>query len=166
MKSIAILLTVFNRKEKTLNCLSKIYSQNQINGYTFDIYLTNDACTDGTPEAINQQYPEVNIINGKGDLFWNRGMYTAWKRASEVKDYDFYLWLNDDTFVYPNMLENLLAASENKNNKAIIIGATQSSDHKLITYGGRLKNGNIPQPKGELTQVAYFNGNIVLVLTY
>ena len=80
MKSIAVLLTVFNRKEKTLQCLGNLYKQLPIQGYSVDIYLTNDGCTDGTPEAIAQKFPEVNIIHSKGNLFWNRGRSNQKKR--------------------------------------------------------------------------------------
>ena len=99
MKYIAVLLTVHNRKEKTLKCLSELYSQQLSKEYKLIIYLTNDGCTDGTPEAVKANFPDVIIVNGDGSLFWNRGMYKAWTVASSDKDYDFYLWLNDDTLV-------------------------------------------------------------------
>ena len=166
MQTIAILLTVYNRKKETLSCLDYLYKQQSLTDYSIDIYLTNDGCTDGTPEAIKKQYPKVIIIKGDGNLFWNRGMYTAWKKAAETKDYDFYLWLNDDTFTYPNMLASLLKSSKIKNDKAIIVGATQSVNHNKITYGGRLDNGKIPIPNGTLTEVTHFNGNIVLIPQY
>lgn len=165
MQTIAVLLTVFNRKDKTLECLKRLYAQVPLDGYQVDVYLTNDGCTDGTPEAVKEQFSDVNIINGNGNLYWNRGMYTAWHEAAK-KNYDFYLWLNDDTYVYPNMLCSLLNASSVKNDKAIIVGATQSLDGKNITYGGRLSNGKIPKPDGKLIYVQYFNGNIVLVPRY
>lgn len=165
MQTLAVLLTVYNRKDKTLECLKRLYAQLPIEGYQVDIYLTNDGCTDGTPEAVASQYPEVNIINGKGELYWNRGMYTAWQEAAK-KDYDFYMWLNDDTYAYTNMLCALLNASSIKNDRAIIVGATQSLNGKNITYGGRLSNGEIPTPNGELITIQYFNGNIVLVPRY
>lgn len=99
------------------------------------------------------------------ESFWNRGMYTAWQEAAK-KDYDFYLWLNDDTFVYPNMLSTLLQAALNKKNKAIIVGATQSASKQFATYGGRLSDGKIPIPNGILTPIHHFNGNIVLIPRY
>lgn len=162
MKTLAVLITVHNRKEKTLLCLQRLYNQLLINEYQVDVYLTDDGCTDGTPEAIRRKFPEVYIINGDGNLFWNRGMYTAWKEAAK-KDYDFYLWLNDDTFVYFNMFTTLLQASQSKKHQAIIVGATQSTDYQQATYGGRLPNGKIPTPNGELALIHHFNGNIVLV---
>lgn len=166
MKTIAILITVHNRKEKTLACLGNLYKQLPILSCQTDVYLTDDGCTDGTPEAIKERFPQVTIIKGDGNLYWNRGMHTAWKAAAETQDYDFYLWLNDDTFAYSDMLESLLEASASKGDKAIIIGATQSADHTRTTYGGRLGNGKVPVPDGTLTEVTHFNGNIVLIPRY
>lgn len=163
MKTIAVLLTVFNRKEKTIQCLKRLYDILPLDGYQVDVYLTNDGCTDGTPEAVAELFPQVNIIHAKGDLFWNRGMWTAWDTAAKAMDYDFYLWLNDDTFVYESMLKELTDTAVETNEKAIIVGATESTDHSVITYGGRLKNGSIPKPDGRLVKVDYFNGNIVLI---
>ena len=163
MKTIAVLLTVFNRKEKTIQCLKRLYNILPLEGYLVDVSLTDDGCTDGTPEAVAEQFPQVNIIHAKGDLFWNRGMWTAWDTAAKTTDYDFYLWLNDDTFVYDNMLKVLTDSAVETNEKTIIVGATESTDHSVITYGGRLQNGSIPKPDGDLTKVDYFNGNIVLI---
>lgn len=160
--SIAVLLTVHNRKSKTLKCLQLLYSQRLLEDYQINVYLTDDGCSDGTPEAIRELFPQVHIIPGDGNLYWNRGMYNAWKEAAK-EDYDFYLWLNDDTFVYSNMLSTLIQASKCKNHQAIIVGATQSTNHQQPTYGGRLRNGKIPEPNGKLIPVHHFNGNIVLV---
>ena len=163
MKYIAVLLTVFNRKDKTLQCLERLYHLPPLEGYKMEIYLTDDGCTDGTPEAVAEQYPAVNVIHGKGDLFWNRGMWTAWDTAARTRDYDFYLWLNDDTFVYDSMLKVLTAAADETHEEAIIVGATEDTAHTGITYGGRRDGNGIPQPDGKLTEVDYFNGNIVLI---
>ncbi|HIT82429.1 MAG TPA: glycosyltransferase family 2 protein [Candidatus Caccoplasma merdavium] len=165
MKKIAVLLTVHNRKEKTLRCLHDLFAQEPVDGYAIDVWLTDDGCTDGTAEAIAKHYPEVHIVQGDGNLYWNRGMYTAWQAAATYCDYDFYLWLNDDTFTYPFMLQELCRAAENTNNHAIIVGATQSLAHDRTTYGGR-RNKKIPALDGTLQKVDFFNGNIVLIPRY
>lgn len=166
MISIAALLTVFNRREKTLACLRNLFLQKISEEIELKVYLTDDGCTDGTSEAVRSQFPQVQIVSGNGNLFWNRGMYTAWNVAMKTKIYDFYLWLNDDTFVYSNMIESLLRASQEKLHRAIIVGATQSTDKTHPTYGGRLANGKLAVPTGNLQQVTFFNGNIVLVPHY
>ena len=164
MKRIAVLLTVFNRKEGTLRCLANLHKMNLPDECRMDVYLTNDGCTDGTPGAVKDQFPEVNVIEGDGTLFWNRGMYTAWEAAAKAYDYDYYLWLNDDTFVYCYAVNILISCSESKNDRCIIVGATVDTDTKQrVTYGGRVKGKGIAPVNGDMVSVDYFNGNIVLV---
>ena len=167
MIEIAVLITCFNRKEKTLKCLDCLYAQLPIEGYEVDVYLTNDGCTDGTPEVVSERYPKVHIINGDGNLYWNRGMYTAWKVAAETRDYDFYLWLNDDTLTYSHTLETLLDSSKSRDNKSIIVGTTCATNNpSIITYGGRkINKGLLPASKNTI-ECDYFNGNIILIPKY
>lgn len=167
MKTIAALLTVHNRKEKTLSCLHKLFEQNSIDDHQLDVYLTDDGCTDGTIEAVSKQYPSINIIHGTGNLFWNRGMHLAWKTASRTNDYDFYLWLNDDTIMEQNALSTLLKTSAKFNNEAIIVGTTTAlNNHQEITYGGRNRKGNLLEPSDKPIRCNFFNGNIVLFPRY
>lgn len=70
MKHIAVLLTVHNRKEKTLRCLHDLFVQESVEGYTIDVWLTDDGCTDGTPEVIVQRWADVHIVKGDGNLYW------------------------------------------------------------------------------------------------
>lgn len=102
MLKVAVLLTVHNRREKTLECLQNCYQQiDSMKGdgsYEFAVYLVNDGCTDGTPEAVAESYPQTHIIRGDGSLFWNQGMRAAWTAAA-ADGQDFYLWLNDDTIL-------------------------------------------------------------------
>lgn len=161
MQTIAVLLTVFNRKDKTLECLKRLNSQLPLEKYQVDIYLTNDGCTDGTPEAVASQYPKVHIIKGNGNLFWNRGMYTAWREAAK-KNYDFYLWLNDDLLLTTNSLNHILSCSKEKNNVCIISGLVSSLDGKYTTYGGR-KNGIKVQKNGTMQEIDIMHGNFVLI---
>ena len=165
MQTIAVLITCFNRKEKTLECLEHLHSQLPVEGYETDVYLTNDGCTDGTPEAVRERFPEVHIIDGNGNLYWNRGMYTAWTRAAETKDYDFFLWLNDDTDIYDTLFHVLLESSQSSHNKAIIVGATENQSG-IMTYGGIHKGTIQKKPNGKLIECDFFNGNIVLVPSY
>lgn len=56
MKTIAVLLTAHNRKEKTLLCLDFLFKQKQVEEYTIDVYLTDDGSTDGTSEAVKKHF--------------------------------------------------------------------------------------------------------------
>lgn len=158
-------MTVYNRKAHTLQCLKNIKEQTiQANeNINIDIYLTNDGCTDGTPEAVKEQFPHVNIIEGDGSLFWNRGMYAAWQEAAKG-DYDFYLWLNDDTHLKKDAIERLLTCSTGKEDKAVIIGSCcSSSNENEITYGGHSKDGKLLKNVSNEQRCVIFHGNIVLI---
>ena len=130
------------------------------------IYLTDDGCTDGTPETVRERFPDVNIIQGDGSLFWNRGMYTAWKEAAK-KEFDFYLWLNDDTNLYKDTISKLLANSMKYDNKAIILGSTCDTKTKSkITYGGLDRKRQTVYSNTEFMPCFYMHGNIVLIPKY
>ncbi|MBQ2852689.1 MAG: glycosyltransferase family 2 protein [Alphaproteobacteria bacterium] len=166
MKKIAVLLTVHNRKDKTLRCLKNISEQEYDRSkYSVEVFLTDDGCTDGTIEEVQLNYPYVNIIKGDGTLYWNRGMVAAWTEAAK-SNYDYYLWLNDDTFIYDRTLSRLLESSLVHDNKSIIVGTTSAVDkHDDITYGG-WKDGKVILDITVEHKCNTFNGNIVLVPKY
>ena len=134
--TVAVLLTCHNRKDKTLQCLNALYAQQGLDvDYKIEVFLVDDASTDGTTAAVRLQFPDVTIIQGDGTLYWNRGMHKAWDTASKTKDFDYYLWLNDDTFLFVNAIESLLAGAEFSNQKSVICGCTLSLETNTISYG-------------------------------
>ena len=163
--SIAVLITCHNRKEKTLQCLQALFSQKGLSeSYLIDVFLVDDGCSDRTSEAVMQDFPQVNIIKGNGELYWNRGMHLAWETAAASKDFDYYLWLNDDTFLFQNGL--LILFKENFST-SIVCGTTRSSTIVKATYGGFLtKNFKLLTPNGSYQNADYSNGNCVLIPRY
>lgn len=159
MRNTAILITSFNRKSKTIKCLNRIFTLTPTN---FDVYLVDDNSKDGTSEEITKQFPQVNIIQGDGNLFWNRGMHLAWEHASK-EDYDYYVWLNDDVILYENCLEELFECSKLVNEKSIIVGIIESKDKSVTLYGGTNTKKQLISPNGKMNPITNMNGNVVLV---
>jgi GT2 family glycosyltransferase len=148
MVKIAILLTCFNRKEKTLSCLKAIYSQKELgSNFLIQVYLVNDGSTDGTPETVKKSFSLVKIINGTGNLFWAGGMRLAWQTAIDTDKYDYFLLLNDDTVLFDNAIFNILKSNEEQTKKlmkkGISIGTTIDEISGKITYGGKKLKGKI-----------------------
>jgi GT2 family glycosyltransferase len=163
MKTIAVVLTCFNRKAKTVQCLDHLFRQAGIGkDFLLEVYLVDDGSTDGTSEEVNKRFPDVNIIKGNGELYWNGGMHLAWKTAVERKHHDFYLWLNDDTFVFPDAVQEMLACYD-LGGEAIICGSTSTEKTKEFSYGGRTMDEKILIPNGQLQQCQIMNGNFVLI---
>ena len=148
--SIAALLTCHNRKQQTLDCLQKLFAQSIADKHDLDVILVDDGSSDGTSDAVKNQFPKVEIIVGDGNLYWNGGMRVAFSRAME-QQYDFYLFLNDDTMFYPNAVQSLLSTyadvSAKSGQNAIVVGTTQDPDSGLPTYGGVVRKSWIQRLK-------------------
>ena len=165
--NIAVLITSHNRKDKTLHCLEALYLQQGIHDdFNMDVFLVDDASEDGTAVEVKSRYPDVNLISGDGNLFWNRGMYLAWEKAKETNEYDYYLWLNDDTFLFKNAIIILLKDAKASNYISAICGAAFSLKHQTMSYGGFSKDDKILTPDGSSQEAYIFNGNCVLIPKY
>ena len=72
MIRVAIVTPVHNRKEITLQCLRSI-SRLENDGLEFATFIVDDGSTDGTGSAIRAEFPEVEIIEGDGHLWFTEG---------------------------------------------------------------------------------------------
>lgn len=171
---IAVLLTCHNRKQKTIKCLSSFYASTFPDNFIFELYLVDDASSDGTSEAIAEQFSQITIIAGNGNLFWAGGMRLAFEIAHKSEEYDSYLLLNDDVELQPDFFAKILETQKHCFNKykkgGIYSGSTKDEKSRLTSYGGSflfkginnmayklLQPTNYPQPC-HLT-----NANILLV---
>jgi GT2 family glycosyltransferase len=178
---IAVLLTCFNRKQSTLNCLSSLAEQALPGNIRLSIYLVDDGSTDGTSAAVSKLFPSVNVLLGNGSLFWNGGMRLAFSEAIKT-NYDYHLWLNDDTHLNSTALETLLSTYESLKEykdpswesalleRAIIVGAIQDPDTNKPTYGGIVRKSrwhpfkyHMLVPDGVPQRCQMMNGNCVLI---
>lgn len=170
---IAVLMTCFNRKQKTLECLralaaSSCLQQVQMSGVLFD-----DGSTDGTADAVRSLFPWVQVIVGNNNLFWCRGMHKAFEVAMR-DNYDYYLWLNDDTLLYPDAVARLLecedALRQRQGRPVIVVGSTVDPVAGHLTYGGenqaskwRLTTFSRVVPSAAPQRCDSMNGNLVLI---
>ena len=134
---VAAVMAAYNRRELTLACLRSLEAH-QVSGVEQDVFVLDDASSDGTGQAIAEQFPQVTVLRGNGHLYWNGGMRRAFGAAIE-RDYD-YLWMNDDTTLDDGALALLLDAErglrERGEDAVIVAGSTRHPDTGELTYGG------------------------------
>lgn len=161
---IAILLTVYNRKDTTIASLQSLYKaiEQMPSNIKFDIYMVDDGCTDGTSEIVHKLFSKITIIKSSGNLFWSRGMRLAWETAIKSDSYNYYLWFNDDAILYPYALKELFDTLSQSSQKDIICGAFENKNHK-VSYGGRNFSHELLTPNGKPQPIYYMNGNLVLI---
>ena len=143
---LAVLMTCHNRVADTTVCLQTLRRQESYGG-SIELVLTDDGSTDGTDQAALDIFPDTTIIKGDGDLYWCGGMRAAFARAIQG-DYDFYLWLNDDTRLDNDAIARLyqtyVDASNQLGDSLIVIGSTRDEGSKTMSYGGwRLRPGKL-----------------------
>ena len=185
--NIAAILTVFNRRQKTLSCLEHLFAALDAYNSRRDggegsirlvVYMTDDGSTDGTADSVKTQFAgrDVHIVQGTGSLFWAGGMRVAWQAAIDDSSmqWDYFLLLNDDTNVMPNVFEELFEADsygfQKKGVHGISSGITCEPGHPgVITYGGlnfvnKTKGRQyLLQPTGTPQHIDLTHANILMV---
>lgn len=162
---IAILITCYNRVEKTKECLKHCFnSLSLIDNFDQDIFLLDDNSPDNTGRIIRKMYPKINVIYGDGKYFWSGGTRKLWELASTKKDYDYYVWLNDDSILFKNAF-SVIYKDLKKKKSSIIVGTFISSNENLpeLTYGGRDEHLSLLTPSGKPQECSFINGNFVFV---
>jgi len=148
--NIAVLLTCHNRRAKTELCLMSLkkaletYNKKADNNIFIEIFLTDDGCTDGTSEAVREVFPdpkELHVLQGDGNLFWAGGMRFAWDAALKVSSrWDYYLLINDDTIMLPELFYDLLRTDQyclQKYGKhGVYTGFIRDPETHKVSFGG------------------------------
>lgn len=172
---ICVLCSSFNRSYTTIAGLTSLSEAlEKVHGLNFTIFLLDDASTDGTAEKVHQALPSINIINGTGSLFWNRGMIAAYaaSRNSQHDSWDAYLLFNDDTHVNSDGVQNFMEhyIRENKTRSTVCVGRLVDPETGITTYGGyrrllRCQPLRITpiEPTRAVEECDTFNGNFVLI---
>jgi GT2 family glycosyltransferase len=172
-RQLCAVLTCFNRREQTLACLSALQTSRDLGDIDVRAVLVDDASNDGTPVAVGQRFPWVDVVQAEGDLYWCRGMHRAMAHAMAQAP-DFLLWLNDDTILEPDALARLLACHDALQNSRgqplIVVGGTRDSQVGHLTYGGERRVSRWRparfakvEPQSLPVRVDTFDGNIVLM---
>lgn len=169
---IAAVMTVHNRRALTLDCLDSLRAQ-QVPRGSLDVFVVDDGSTDGTAEAMTQRHPDVRLRPGNGHLYWNGGMRRALAEAM-ADDYDYYLWMNDDTRLDDGVVALLLQTErqlrKDGHGPVIVVGTTRHPETGEPTYGGQVRlfrwrrlRWTLVQPGSEPRRCETMNGNTVLV---
>lgn len=165
-KRIAVLMACYNRVQTTMQCLQFLFESELPPEFALEVFLVDDNSPDETGKIVKLKYPYINVIRGQGDLFWAKGMRLAWEYANRKREFDYFLWLNDDTMLFKHALLELLEVNkihQMKNKLNISFGFCCSPLNKNLTTYGALNNRIQLKPNGSIQVGNLINGNLVLV---
>lgn len=172
-RSVAVLMVCHNRRDTTLACLRAINDQVGVRGISLRIILVDDGSTDGTSEAVRNEFAHARIIEGDGSLYWNGAMREAFVAAMH-EEVDFHLWVNDDTMLERDALSRLVRTFDDLRAREdvvpIVVGSLRDPHSGQLTYGGAVAVSRLNPlrfrlvtPASEPQECDTFNGNLVLI---
>ncbi len=103
---ILTIVVNWNKKDMLRHVLECLRT---LGGTPFDVVVVDNASTDGSPDMVREDFPEVHLLEtGKnlgGTGGFNAGMIYG---LQHPKKYDFFWFLDNDVNVFPNALDGLL----------------------------------------------------------
>lgn len=130
-KRVGIVFPVHNRRDITLQCLrslARIDSEN----LEVHIVMVDDGSSDGTSEAVEKEFPAVEIIKGDGNLWFSESTNVG-ARAAMKHNLDYVLMMNDDQVFDSKFLKYMVETAE-KNPRSVVgsLLLLWDSPHKLF----------------------------------
>ena len=100
---VYVVLPVFNNIKSTKKFIKSVFNQTY---QDIKIVICDDGSTDGTAEYITENYPDIVLLNGSGDLWWTAGINLCIKYVLEhCSDNDYVLTINNDVQLGKNYIE-------------------------------------------------------------
>lgn len=169
---ISILIPVRNRKLMTYEILKQLnqqISQVILSEYLIDIVVVDDASTDGTVDMIQQQFPQVVLIKGDGNLWWTGAVYKGMQYIIKHLDSDYIIWLNDDIVLNDDCIIKIIESCQFELSKNSIVGGIVTSKNypDWIVFGGFNQEKQVCDlssfSENNLLEVDAVNGNIAII---
>jgi GT2 family glycosyltransferase len=168
---IAVLMTTHNRVATARKSLVQFAMAAEKAKVSATVFLTNS----GSNSILDQDFSvpkNVQVLEERvgANSFWAQSMRNSWLNYDQdSQDFNYVLWLNDDTFLFEDAISQLIDAQQSSFPSGVIIGST-CSEERIFSYGG-LKSLNriLPLhfkpalPVKEVQTCDTFNGNIVLI---
>lgn len=91
MCSVSVIILNFNRKDDVLYTIGSIYKSNASH-HDFEIILVDQNSSDGSPNAVSESFPEVNLFCSNTNL----GVAGGRNKGVELAKGDILVFLDDD----------------------------------------------------------------------
>lgn len=104
MKKIGIFICNYNGKEYVLNCIKSLYQQTL---QDFDIFVVDNASTDGTREAVKKEFGDKVFIICNSENLGGAGGFDRGLRIGLEKRYPYLMLLDNDIILDEKVLQHM-----------------------------------------------------------
>ena len=100
MKELSVCIVTLEGRDKVLACLKSLFAKTHLDMY---VVVVDNASEDGTPEAIAEHFPQVQLIRNSKNVGYGRAVNQGLK-AEQAR---YHVLLNPDATLENNALELL-----------------------------------------------------------
>lgn len=131
---MSIILVSYNTKDLTRNCLNSLYEKTT--GLEFEIFVVDNNSKDGSPDMVEQEFPDVKLIRNSD----NKGFGAANNIAVRQAQGKYIFCLNTDTLLVNNAINIMFDFMEKEENQNVGVcgGLLMDKDKNPYGYGGKL----------------------------
>ena len=112
LKKIAVVILNWNGVELLRQFLPAVIKYSP----EAEVYVADNASTDGSVEVVKNEFPSIKIIQNKGNYGYAKGYNEALKQIDEP----YYALVNSDIEVTQNWLKSVITIFENQPDIGII----------------------------------------------
>jgi GT2 family glycosyltransferase len=138
MIDIAVIIVSWNVRNYLSDCLRSLAAEFQASHLNAEIWVVDNASTDGTVELLEDLFPQVHVITNSHNVGFAAGNNQGMRAAAE-RHPRYYFFLNPDTLVRPGALGRLVKTLDERP-RAGMAGA------RLIYGDGRLQHSGFSFP--------------------
>ena len=133
--NVYVVIPVHNNVSYTLGCLRQLAKQSWT---ALKVVVIDDGSSDGTSSAVGQEFPEVDVVPGDGNLWWTGSMAEGVRHVSGLaRPGDYLLTLNNDTFFAVDFVERLVTTSRNRGRAVVAATCFSSRDGSVLESAGK-----------------------------
>lgn len=140
--TVFVLIPVFNRLRHTQRVIECLRAQTCVSD--IKILVVNDGSTDGTRNFLATQ-SDVTTLDGDGSLWWGGAIQCGLQYVlANASEYDYILFLNNDTWFSPDYVETLVRVSREHGGAAVgSVIHEQNRTNPLVSIGPRVNINRI-----------------------
>ena len=133
---ISIILVNYKTKDLTINAIKSVFEKTQ--GIDFEIFVVDNNSQDGSIEAIEKEFPNINIIKNTVNAGFGAANNIAIKQANGK----YILCLNTDTLLINNAIKIMYDFMEKEENQNVAVCGSVlfNKDLTLGICGGNFPN--------------------------
>ena len=129
----AVIILNWNNHQMTSDCIRSLLAMDT---KSYEVVVVDNGSSDGSAQRLAREFPQITVLPQERNLGFAAGCNVGMRQAL-AHDAEYVLLLNNDTFVAPDFIREMLAAIESDPRIGAVCPKIYFADHPdLLWYAG------------------------------